>query len=182
MAKIRIDCSDAFFAAMAGWLNDARFSVCSEALDYRCISGKVVTKSYAAEIDVTFIPSQLKRRPPIVFCGEPWIIRDLDWHCFRAEGRGGVWSQRDRLCWIHPAEWEMAHDYSLKPLSLVIEEGAAWLKNNVTKLLDRHWMGHQLGMRKWRTEWGGWGHGSIGTQELLTELKSNGHPLNWQRI
>lgn len=182
MAKRRIQCDLAFHEAIAAWLQDASLSRCADSFDYKLIRGTVVQSSYRAEIEIAFCPDSLKKKAPIVFCDEPWIRRELDWHCFRAKGANEAWADRDRLCWIHPCEWELANDHQSKKLRLVIDEGSEWLKNNLLKLLDRHWTGHELGIKKWKTEWGGWGHGKTGTNQLLAELRKNGHPNNWQKV
>lgn len=180
--KHKINCSDAFYKTVSEWLNDATLHSGRENFEFKRISGVVRGDAYRARIDIVFRPEHLKKSAPIVFCEENWIRRNLDWHCFRAKGSNDAWEKEDRLCWIHPLEWQQAHHHQLKRLTLVIEEGSEWLKNNVIKLLDRHWVGHELGIKKWKSEWGGWGHGQSGTNQFLSELKNNGHPKNWQKI
>ncbi len=182
MAKTRINCSMVFMESVGVWLEGATLQAGGEAIGYSCISGSLISSEFSANIRIMFQPDHLKKHPPIVFCKEPWIRRDLDWHCFRAAGPKGVWKDLDRLCWIHPFEWERAHDHKTKRLAVVISEGAEWLKNNLHKLLERHWTGHALGIKNWPSEWGGWGHGNTGTQQFLVEMKKLGHPANWHYV
>jgi hypothetical protein len=102
-----------------------------------------------------------------------------DWHCSQCADLNGL-GNRCELCWIHPAEWVLAQDHRMKRLSLCITEGSKWLRNNVAKLLDRHWVGSSLGLKKWPPDWGQWGHGQVGNREFLCELKRDGHPQNWE--
>lgn len=180
MGKPQTYCTDAFFEKIGKWLNGANKEVCSDALDYRRITG-VINIPTRATIEILFIPSLLKQQAPIVLCDEEWVRRELDWHCLRGGGPNQAWNDRRRLCWIHPGEWLLAHS-GKKPLSLVIEEGGNWLQNNVTQLLTYHWIGHELGIKQWREEWGGWGHGDIGTRQFLEERKALGHPNNWKPL
>lgn len=180
MGKPKIDCAALFHERMTtllcnstlqkGWIDEG----------YKRIEGDIIREEYNAHIEILFRPHEFKKYVPIVFCDEAWITRRLDWHCFRAKGAIDGWDDRDRLCWIHPREWSQAHNYQLKRLPLVIEEGSTWLSNNVSKLLDRHWVGHELGLTRWRPEWGGWGHGNVGTHEFIRELQQQGHPQNWE--
>jgi hypothetical protein len=182
MAKNRIDCAQLFFENISKWLNDAELHSGWENKDFKRISGSLTTGICTARIEIVFCPNDLKCRVPIVFCDEEWITRELDWHCFRGTSGYESWREKDRLCWIHPHEWAKAHCHRLKRLTCVVDEGSEWLKNNVSKLLERHRIGHTLGIKKWKSEWGGWAHGQLGTDQYLSELKEAGHPRNWEKI
>lgn len=181
MSKRKINRPLVFFEIVSAWLQDAIIGRCVENNDYWRISGYIKESRYCAKISIVYNPDNLRIEVPIVFCHEEWIRRDLDWHCFRSYSESNIWGDLDRLCWIHPKEWRLANDYSEKSLWLVINEGSEWLKNNITKLLDRHWIGHTLGLISWKKEWSGWLHGEKGTAEFLNELKRQGHPVNWQK-
>jgi hypothetical protein len=178
MRKPQIDCATLFLEEMSRYLGDPVLHVARVAQNYKRIEGSLSGTGYRTHVDILFSPEYFKKVAPIVFCDDFWIRKDINWHCFKAGGIEG-WEDRYRLCWLHPNEWRAANDYQLKRLPFIIEEGSQWLCNNVTKLLDRHWVGNQLGLTTWREEWGGWGHGETGNQEFLGEIKQQGHPKNW---
>lgn len=155
---------------------------CEDSLDLKVITGKLIRSEYEAEIEVIFCPSQLKIIQPIVFCYEPWVRHEMDWHCLPYLKEGSLWNGYYNLCWIYPGEWILAHNYKSKRLKKVAIEGSELLKNNLSKLLDCHWVGHALGIKKWRDEWGAWGHGRKGIQEFSQEIEARGMPNNWDLV
>lgn len=181
MAKNRIECAPLFFENVSKWLGNAVIHPGWENRDFKRISGSVVTSICTARIEILFRPNHLKSCAPIVFCDEEWIRKEIDWHCFKNKLGHESWKDSYRLCWIHPYEWTRAHYHQLKRLPSVIEEGSSWLKNNISKLLERHWIGHILGIKTWKPEWGGWAHGDRGSKEFLNECKMDGMPYNWER-
>lgn len=154
--------------------------ISQECSEYKILTGDLRRRKYQARIEIAFKASEFKSSTPLVFCNEEWIRKELDWHCYQAPEKNGIFAEKHRLCWIHPLEWHLAHNHLLKPLSAVIEEGTRWIENNITKLVDRHWFGHENDLKKWRQEWGGWGHGDAGTKQLMSEYKKLGHPSNWE--
>jgi hypothetical protein len=180
MGKHQIECTTFFHEKVSEILSNTTLHQDWFDLTYKHIEGDLVREEYCAHIDIWFRPREFKKYAPIVFCDETWITKQLDWHCFKAKDPRLDCGDRYRLCWLHPKEWCLAHNNQLKTLETVITEGTLWLGNNVSKLLDRHWIGNELGLTKWRTEWDGWAHGSLGTQEFNQEREEKGHPRNWQ--
>ncbi len=180
MRPKKVHCDDLFFRAVSMWLAKATMQRCSGQIGFKVISGDLIQRDYQATINVVFCPSQLKQLAPIVYCRESWLRDDIDWHSLSIQREGDVWNSYQQLCWIHPAEWMLAHNNRQKRLHTVVDEGATWLRNNLTKLLECHWAGHLLGIHKWRPEWGGWDHGHAGTKEFVSERKAHGLPNNWE--
>lgn len=182
MQTLNVDCDTAFLNAVSTWLTNTSMKRCCGQFEFKAILGDLVRSDYSATVDIVFCPSKFKKLAPRVYCNEPWIRRELDWHCLRDQSKESEWYGQQQMCWVHPAEWLIAHDHRLKRINTVVLEGADWLKNNLTKLLDCHWAGHVLGIKNWRPEWGGWAHGNAGTQELVSEARKRGIPGNWSLV
>jgi hypothetical protein len=179
MRSLKVNCDTAFFEAVSMWLANTSIQRCRGQLEFKSITGDLTQPDYQAKVNIVFCPSKLKKLAPIVYCNESWIRRENDWHCLRVNVEGHQWHGHQQMCWIHPAEWRLAHSEQRKRINSVINEGSEWLRNNLTQLLGCHWVGHFLGIKKWRPEWGGWAHGDEGTREFMSESRSNGLPHNW---
>jgi hypothetical protein len=179
MQTEKADCETLFFEAVSLWLSHSSMRRCPETEVFKAITGILERPEYSAKIEIIFRPSKLKASVPRVFCDEAWIFPDLDWHCIQHGKTGEYFDGRNQLCWIHPREWNLAHNYREKRLRPIVSEGAEWLKNNLSRLLDCHWAGHTLGIKKWRREWGEWSHGDEGTKEFEREVQGRRVPKNW---
>lgn len=137
------------------------------------VTGQIQTNKFAADIEIYFSSCQFKFVAPTVFCSEPWLRNDMHWHCCQIND-----STKHGLCWVYPEEWKRAHRN--KSQTKTIEEGSEWLLNNVTDLLEKHWVGHRLGIKYWKKEWPQWFHADVGTAQYLHEMRTLGTPSNWQ--
>ena len=86
------------------------------------------------------VSSNWEASPPIIFCMEPWIKRDIDWHVY-SDGN---------LCWIYDREWidEVNSVQGLGELDRLLYLSSL-LFSNVTYLLDRHCLSGQTGITAW---------------------------------
>lgn len=179
MSKSTLTCGEQFHHTISKRLEDTKYGVVSYDTSLRSVSGKIVTKNYTADIEIHFSPRNLKCQVPRVFCEENWIRRELDWH-YVSISKAVPGNVKPFLCWILHHEWNLAHNHKAKRLQLVIEEGSDFLLNNVSKLIEIHWVGHTLGIRHWRDEWNQWLHGKDGVAEYKEEMSKFGHPKNWE--
>lgn len=95
-----------------------------------------------------------KRRPPTVWCRQPWMRSEPDWH----NGPGG-------MCWVLDQEWRDHMLIRRKPVKAILQEGRDWLIKSVTLLVDRHYLAHRKGFTRWRPEWACWSHYGAGLRE-----------------
>ena len=126
------------------------------------IGGRLDVGSVIAEIVVT-VPgrfSDLKKKPPEVFCSDPWVKKGADWHNLGS------------LCWVIPNEWEDRMNWKGKPVADIMTEGVAWFLNGVRSLLSRHYYAHLTGIETWPAEWTAWAHGDEGVREYRQERRS----------
>ncbi len=137
------------------------------------ITGEIQTEQFMANIEIHFPSCQFKFVAPTIFCSELWLKNDIHWHCNKLKG-----SSIHVLCWVHPEEWKKAH--RKKSQTKTIEEGSEWLLNNVTDLLEKHWVGTKLGIKYWKKEWLQWLHEEEGIEEFFSEIKSQEIPSNWK--
>lgn len=148
-----------FARMVASRLRDGEVNDSPEANIY-LVNGKLDTGVLYASITVR-IPKlfrDLKRRPPVAVCHEPWMRQDRDWHNF------STW-----MCWVLPHEWRAAMNWKGKPVNAILSEGCDWLIQDVSILINRHYHGHDAGMTEWPKEWNAWGHGDAGVAEYLLE-------------
>lgn len=90
---------------------------------------------------------------PDVWCFEPWLRRDGDWHVYR-DGR---------ICWILEKEWQdtlaaISRDHGLLDVSRF---AAFWCCRNTRWLLARHQYGSEFGLVQWPSNWPEWRHGDV---------------------
>lgn len=99
----------------------------------------------------------VKRRPPIVYCVEPWMRTGSDWH------------NAPPLCWTLPELWRDCMARRQKPVASIMSEGCLWMKNNVSALIAKHHYADIHGLNEWQPEWEFWGHGRKGVEEYKRE-------------
>lgn len=112
------------------------------------------------EIAVPWLFRDLKRRPPVVCCSEPWMKTGADWH------------NGPPMCWVLPHEWRDAMNWKGKPVKAILAEGREWFLNGVRSLVNRHYSAHLDGLTNWPAEWTFWSHRGDGIREYERERKS----------
>jgi len=105
-----------------------------------------------------------KSQQPIVWCLEPWIRHDWNWHA----GAGGL------LCYVLGEQWT---DFVGGVLKCEGAEAATRYATdlclrNVRWLLYRHYIGHVTKMKIWPKDWPAWPHGDAGRREYLRSTKN----------
>jgi hypothetical protein len=97
--------------------------------------------------------------PPTVYCSDPWVRRERDWH----SGAEGI------LCYVLDHEWrDRIRDLTTRhDAEGIASYGAEYLIRNTRWLLQRHMIGEQQNLTLWT--WGGWGHGLEGPREYAAE-------------
>lgn len=121
------------------------------------ITGQMKVGNKWPLIEVRFLRyfPDLKLIPPKVWCREPWVKRDIDWH---------VYSDA-RLCWVLPEQWRDVQGWRGKSNQEVAVDASKWLLASTELLLSRHLYGHLKGLVEWPEEWDQWGHAWIGPHE-----------------
>lgn len=130
--------------------------------DFIGIVGRLDVGSVIADIAVA-VPERfddLKKKPPLVFCSEPWVKKGAEWHNLGS------------LCWVIPNEWEDVMNWKDKPVTDIMTEGVAWFLNGVRSLLSRHYYAHLAGIETWPAEWIAWAHGEAGVREYKQERRN----------
>jgi hypothetical protein len=99
--------------------------------------------------------------PPRIWCPNPWVRREIDWH---AGGDG-------TLCYVLDAEWrDRLQDVATRhDMDGVAAYAAEYLMRNTQWLLQRHLVGYQQNIEKWI--WEGWGHNQKGQAEYAAEQR-----------
>lgn len=117
------------------------------------------------EIWVPLFFRRFKYDPPLVRCMEPWMKWEVDWHNL-------LW-----LCWVLDLEWRDAMNWRGKPPRTILDEGLAWLRDAVTRLLSQHYLAHLELQDKWSSDWPAWSHGNAGRKEYLRTKAGQRSPL-----
>ncbi|MDP0492236.1 MAG: hypothetical protein Q7Q71_14395 [Verrucomicrobiota bacterium JB023] len=113
----------------------------------------------------------MRRTPPMLFCDEPWVKREADWHVnVNADGD---------LCWISHDEWKLAQSQTSKSKILVVEDFSELLRCGALFLISRHWIATKLELKIWPKQWDQWLHSDEGTKQFWDEIKTEGKPLTW---
>jgi len=172
-----LNISDLFVKSLSGYFSNVKCTRPKKHPDYRVATCDLVTSQYTIELTIVFNPRNLHEEAPIIFCDEPWIRRDINWHWFIPR-KCPVCPNTHRLCWINPVEWRVAHGKKLK--IRLAREGSLWLYNNTRDLLDKHWIGNELGIKLWRDDWPQWSHGEPEKNEFADEIQIKGKPTNWE--
>jgi len=122
--------------------------------EFFIVSGLLPAELVVAPIEV-WIPNsdQLRESPPTVWCRQPWMRIDKDWH---NDERG--------MCWVLAAQWcdRMAPDQM--PVDAFLQFGPRWLVVAVGSLIDRHYFGHYNKLREWPSMWEAFPHCELGTE------------------
>lgn len=100
---------------------------------------------------------------PRVFCLEPWMRDNPDWHAFKQ----GLLCFENELRWVDRLS---KLKQEIGPAGTAIM-AADWLVNSVASLVSRHYFADQLGITNWSEKWEAWDHGDSGISEYLKELK-----------
>jgi hypothetical protein len=105
-----------------------------------------------------------RSNPPLVWCREPWVRNDWNWHA----GAGGI------LCYVLDREWQDS-------VTLVFEKegplaashyASSFCLRNVRWLLYRHYIGYITKMPDWPAEWKARPHGEAGYKDYLKQLRA----------
>lgn len=96
-----------------------------------------------------------RQHPPQIYCDEPWVRRDVDWHVYPDGG----------LCWVLPRQWRDIQAWLGKPKKRIAVDGAKWMFESSQLLLSRHLLASETGIVSWQDEWGEWAHGSEGIKQ-----------------
>jgi len=86
------------------------------------------------EFQVWESSDQLKQCPPAVWCNEPWMRDDDDWHNNHGTG----------ICWVLEDEWRDAMSWKGKRTIAILEERRDWFMNAVPCLINRHGSRHGI--------------------------------------
>ncbi|WFB36813.1 hypothetical protein P3T73_03430 [Kiritimatiellota bacterium B12222] len=93
-----------------------------------------------------------RQYPPSVYCFEPWIREDIDWHVYS-------WLE---FCWVHDEEWKKYHEvFNPTP-----QTSSVYLMKNVEHLLQCHRLGYIHDIDTWQKEWGQYEHGDKAIPKL----------------
>jgi hypothetical protein len=92
------------------------------------------------------------RTPPSIYCFEPWIRNDIDWHVY-------PWHE---FCWVHDEEWNKFHQM-FQP---TVQTSAWYLLNNLAHILRCHRLGFVHDLDCWQKEWGQYAHGDRSKPQL----------------
>lgn len=157
-----------FANVIAANLRSARI----DAIRRKCyrVKGQLETTAVVVDVEV-YLPwffRDLKRKPPRVWCREPWMKIGADWH-----------NDAQGMCWILPDEWRDAMSWMRKPVAAIISEGQRWLFNNVRLLVDRHYLAHIEGVPNWSREWDAWSHYKEGVKEYR---RQNGRRRHLRKV
>jgi hypothetical protein len=121
------------------------------------VKGKIETETALASIE-----AQVSRNfqhvlnfPPVVWCHEPWMRSEPDWHNDKKSG----------MCWVLEEEWRDTLAVPVKHRRELIHGAVGWLITNVTSLISRHHYGEMTGRKKWAPEWDAWAHFGEGAKE-----------------
>lgn len=95
------------------------------------------------------------RKPPRVWCGEPWMRDGADWHNDRFGG----------MCWVLEDEWRDVLDGDGKQPRDQTVIGTTWLMNNVRSLVSRHYYAHLMRLKDWPKAWDAWAHYDKGAKQ-----------------
>lgn len=101
---------------------------------------------------------------PEVYCFEPWIRREIDWHFFSS----------GKLCWQYPPFWRewMRLVASETDLAGTVAYAARWCMTATRSLLHKHRLGRELGLTKWSPAWTEWAHGEAAARRQYEAYKN----------
>lgn len=150
-----------FATVLASSLREPRVT----SIEGKCyrVTGRFDTGVLYVSVDI-LIPwlfKNLKRSPPVVRCQEPWMKSQLAWHNWRSIG----------MCWVLPDLWRDVMNWKGKRVRAIIDEGIAWLRNDVGSLVNRHYYAHLQGLDTWSADWDAWDHGKKGITEYRREKR-----------
>ena len=104
---------------------------------------------------------------PEVFCINPWIKRDIDWHV----------NQEGKLCWELYINWQekilLAQQNDALTINNICQYASNWCMNSVITLLNYHWIGHLEEITTWNPRWVFWKHGNEGIRQYEKEKKQS---------
>jgi hypothetical protein len=98
-------------------------------------------------------------KPPIVLCPEPWVRKNVSWHCH---------PEVPAFCWVLPEKWE--EHFCQQAINgvdtrILAKDGARWLLQAMTIQLSRHWISNRDGIFQWPKEWEDYSHEEEGVRE-----------------
>jgi hypothetical protein len=127
---------------------DASHFLVSGALDIGAVIARI-------EIRVSKSFEDVLRKPPRVWCREPWMRSESDWHNDDVRG----------MCWVLDNEWRDVLSPEGRQERDLVAAGTEWLIDSVRSLASRHYYAHRVGLTAWPKEWVAWGHNSAGVLE-----------------
>ena len=109
------------------------------------------------------VAPRLLLQMPEVYCVEPWVRRDIDWHVY-PDGM---------LCWQYPQFWFdwMSLVASETDLEGTLAYAARWCLSSVRSLLHKHRLAQELGLTEW--QWPAWAHGEDEARRQYQRYKTH---------
>lgn len=148
-----------FAQILAGQLRGA--SVIPVKRRFYRVKGRLDTNVIFASIEI-LVPwffRDVKQNPPTVLCVESWMRTGAEWHNHLDEG----------MCWVLHPLWRDAMGWKGKSNRAIMEQGCAWLINDVRCQINRYFNAHLEGLTSWPAEWDFWSHYGKGVIEYQRE-------------
>jgi len=149
------------FGLLAG-LHQSSFKIAPDG-DH-IITGNLKTELCKAKITIQYSPRfrNLRRVAPTVWCHEPWMRDEADWHNSKTNG----------MCWVLQEEWYDYQNISHKRRQDVVDDALRWIFGGITLLINRHHVGHVRNLDKWQEEWEAWEHEEKGNYGYRRERQT----------
>lgn len=126
------------------------------------VTGMVVGELVIAPVEIfSWKGDRVRLDPASVWCREPWMRDDPDWHNSTTTG----------MCWVLDDEWRHEMQESKTTSVDLIEHGSCWMIEAVKNLIDRHYHGYRLGLDQWPREWAAFSHNKLGRLEYERDRK-----------
>jgi hypothetical protein len=115
----------------------------------------------SAKCEITIAPDWW-RQMPAVYCPDPWVRSDIDWHAWKG-----------CLCFMLGDEWTdcVTHVYQDGDLREAARYAARLCLRNVRWLLYRHYIGHAMKIQEWPKEWPARPHAEAGRLEYHRQIR-----------
>jgi hypothetical protein len=125
------------------------------------VTGKLDAPAVLARVEIWVSRAfeEVLQEPPAVWCREPWMRDEPDWHNGRLTG----------MCWVLENEWRDHLGGDDKRPRDIIRVASAWLLNNVKSLVSRHHYAHLAALKSWPKEWDAWPHHHAGAKQYERE-------------
>lgn len=135
---------------------------------YFRVTGKIDAPAVLARIEIR-VDSDFDRvidLRPDVWCREPWMRSDKDWHNDRNGG----------MCWVLDKEWRDILGGKQRHPNDLVRNAVNWLLNNVQSLVSRHYYADLMKLNDWPKEWDAWEHYGAGVEQYEREQNERKRP------